>query len=97
MKMITGDIKKFVEAWQKSKSVAEVATRLGLEPSARNKQRLSARAHFCRTKHNVPLKLIGKEGFGWDDVRRLAENALQDDDGSVAIDEKDENYGEGHA
>jgi hypothetical protein len=83
---------QFIEIYQTSESVAEVAERTGLATHT-----VSQRASMYRTKHKIALKQMPNAGTGarndWDELRALAarlrpeEESEDAEDDSVATEE----------
>ena len=82
---------EFIEIYQTSESVAEVAERTGLATHT-----VSQRASLYRKKHGIALKQMPNAGSGarndWDELRALAarlrpeEESEETEDDSVATD-----------
>ena len=70
---------QFIEIYQTSESVAEVAERTGLATHT-----VSQRASMYRTKHNIALKQMPNAGAGarndWDELRALAARLRPEDE-----------------
>ncbi len=83
---------QFIEIYQTSESVAEVAEKTGLATNT-----VSQRASLYRKKHNIALKQMPNAGAGarndWDELRALAarlrpeEESEDAEDDSVATEE----------
>ena len=81
------DAKTFIEVYQTSESVAEVAERTGLATHT-----VSQRASLYRKKHNIALKQMPNAGAGarndWEELRALA-NSLRPEEESEDADDSD--------
>tara|TARA_B100000131_G_scaffold145668_1_gene141694 strand:- start:210 stop:524 length:315 start_codon:yes stop_codon:yes gene_type:complete len=82
------DAKTFIEVYQTSESVAQVAERTGLAPHT-----VSQRASLYRNKHNIALKQMPNAGTGarndWDELRALADSLRPEEESEDAEDDSD--------
>ena len=79
---------RFIEIYQTSGSVAEVAERSGLATHT-----VSQRASLYRKKHGIPLKQMPNAGTGarndWDELRALAERLRPEETSEDAEEDSD--------
>lgn len=80
----------FIEAWQKSDSIAKVCENLGIAVSRKNRIRMGGRASVYR-KRGVPLKkfprteLSGRAPYDWAYLSFHAQKVLDEQDGGEEI------------
>ena len=75
-------VRHFIDVWQTSRSIGEVATRLQISEAYAH-----TKASWYRTKKDIPLKVFprkkigGRRGFDWAELRSFATELVRTEEG----------------